>query len=88
MYKGVVPFIMLQILALFIVGYYPALVNYLPNRTSFLSENSPPPKNPRLQYCIENIAQIYFFLTIILCRGVKELGGVDMSMLPKKIKLV
>ena len=39
MYKGVVPFIMLQILALFIVGYYPALVNYLPNRTSFLSEN-------------------------------------------------
>ena len=61
MYKGVVPFIMLQILALFIVGYYPALVNYLPNRTSFLSENSPPPKNPRLQYCIEEYSANILF---------------------------
>ena len=35
------------------VGFYPSLVNYLPNRMSFLSETSPPPKNPKLQYCIE-----------------------------------
>ena len=87
MYKGVVPFIMLQILALFIVGYYPALVNYLPNRTSFLSENSPPPKNPRLQYCIEEYsANILFSNDNFVQSAVKELGGVDMSMLPKKIK--
>ena len=87
MYKGVVPFIMLQILALFIVGYYPALVNYLPNRTSFLSENSPPPKNPRLQYCIEEYsANVLFSNDNFVQSAVKELRGVDMSMLPKKIR--
>ena len=87
MYKGVVPFIMLQILALFIVGYYPALVNYLPNRTSFLSENYPPPKNPRLQYCIEQYsADLLFSNDNFVQSAVKELGEVDMSMLPKKIK--
>ena len=53
MYKGVIPFILLQILALGVVGFYPSLVNYLPNRVSFLSETAPPPKNPKLQYCIE-----------------------------------
>ena len=53
MYKGVIPFIILQLLALGGVGFYPFLVNYLPNRVSFLSETSPPPKNPKLQYCIE-----------------------------------
>ena len=31
-YKGVIPFIGLQILALVIVGLYPPLVNYMPNR--------------------------------------------------------
>ena len=53
MYKGVVPFIGLQLLALVIVGNFPALVNYLPTRISLLSETAPPPKNPRLQACIE-----------------------------------
>jgi tripartite ATP-independent transporter DctM subunit len=52
-YKGVVPFIALQLLALGIVGTYPPLVNYLPNRASLLSENAPPPVNPLLQHCIE-----------------------------------
>jgi TRAP-type mannitol/chloroaromatic compound transport system permease large subunit len=52
-YKGVVPFITMQLLSLVIVGYYPALVNYLPARVSLLSENAPPPRNPRLQYCVE-----------------------------------
>ncbi len=51
-YKGVVAFICLQILALVIVGFYPQLVNYLPNRVSLLSETSPPPRNPKLQYCL------------------------------------
>ncbi|MDQ2094026.1 TRAP transporter large permease [Rhodalgimonas zhirmunskyi] len=53
MYKGVVAFITLQLIALGIVGAYPPLVNYLPNRVSFLSDNAPPPRNPKLQYCIE-----------------------------------
>jgi len=53
MYKGVIAFISLQIAALFVVGLYPPLVNYLPNRVSFLSETAPPPRNPRIQYCVE-----------------------------------
>ena len=55
MYKGVIPFITMQLLALVIVGFFPALVNYLPARISLLSENAPPPRNPRLQYCVEEI---------------------------------
>ncbi|MFL2800787.1 MAG: TRAP transporter large permease subunit [Paracoccaceae bacterium] len=87
MYKGVVPFIGLQILALFIVGYYPALVNYLPNRTSFLSENSPPPKNPRLQYCIEEYSgDILFSENKFVQNAVQDFKDIDLSSLPKKVK--
>ena len=53
-YKGVIAFILLQLLALGIVGGFPPLVNYLPNRVSFLSDNSPPPRNPKLQLCLED----------------------------------
>ncbi|MEM9139179.1 MAG: TRAP transporter large permease subunit, partial [Pseudomonadota bacterium] len=52
-YKGVVPFIALQLIALVIVGNTPQLVNYLPNRISYTSDTAPPPVNPRLQYCME-----------------------------------
>ena len=31
-YRGVVPFIILQLIALGIVGAFPPMVNYLPNR--------------------------------------------------------
>jgi len=48
MYKGVVPFIILQLLALAVVGLYPPLVNYLPQRTSLLSDSAPPPKKPKI----------------------------------------
>lgn len=54
MYKGVIPFIALQLTALTIVGYYPPLVNYLPSRISMTAETSPPPRNPRLQSCIQD----------------------------------
>tara|TARA_B100000242_G_scaffold106337_1_gene73633 strand:- start:697 stop:3357 length:2661 start_codon:yes stop_codon:yes gene_type:complete len=87
MYKGVVPFILLQILALFIVGSYPALVNYLPNRTSYLSDNAPPPKNPRLQYCLENYsADILFSGEDYVQDAVRELKELDLENLPKKVK--
>lgn len=52
-YKGVIAFICLQLLALGIVGWYPQLVNYLPNRVSLLSDAAPPPRNPKLQLCLE-----------------------------------
>ena len=54
MYKGVVPFIGLQLIGLTIVGFNPGLVNYLPTKTFLSSETAPPPKNPRLQMCLEN----------------------------------
>ena len=52
-YKGVIAFIGLQLAALAIVGYFPSLVNSLPNRISLTSETAPPPINPKLQYCME-----------------------------------
>lgn len=53
-YKGAVAFILLQLGGLAIAGTFPGLVNYLPNRTYLTSETAPPPKNPRLQFCMEN----------------------------------
>ena len=55
MYKGVIPFITLQLVALVIVGFNPPIVNYLPARVQLLSENAPPPRNPRLQHCVEEL---------------------------------
>ncbi len=52
-YKGVVPFIILQLVGLAIVGFYPSLVNYLPNRVNLTADTAPPPINPRLQVCVE-----------------------------------
>ena len=54
MYKGVIPFIALQLVGLAIVGFNPTLVNYLPTTTFLSSETAPPPKNPRLQLCVED----------------------------------
>jgi hypothetical protein len=91
MYKGVIPFIVLQLFALGIVGYFPALVNYLPNRVSYLSDTAPPPKNPKIQYCLEkfifNELSIQNNLTI---STLKKTQNLDYSILPsyleKKIK--
>ncbi len=52
-WKGVVPFIILQLIGLGIVGFYPTLVNYLPARTYLTSHVAPPPKNPKLQHCLQ-----------------------------------
>ncbi len=53
-WKGVVPFIILQLIGLGIVGFYPSLVNYLPARTYLTSAVAPPPMNPKLQYCLQD----------------------------------
>ncbi|MCB1387818.1 MAG: TRAP transporter large permease subunit [Rhodobacteraceae bacterium] len=55
MYRGVIPFITMQLLALAVVGYLPSLANYLPARIALLGETAPPPRNPRLQWCVEDI---------------------------------
>ena len=52
-YRGAVPFIVLQVVALVIVAVTPSMVNYLPNRITLSAETAPPPMNPRMQSCIE-----------------------------------
>ena len=85
MYKGVIPFIVLQLIALAVVGSYPTLVNYLPNRVSYLSETSPPPKNPKLQLCVEK----YIHKNVLTTQNdtklaLKTLKNSDFSSLPKQ----
>ncbi len=53
-YKGAAAFIVLQLIGLGIAGAFPSLVNYLPNKTQLVSENAPPPSNPKLQECLES----------------------------------
>ncbi len=85
-YKGVIPFICLQLVALVIVGMAPQLVNYLPNRVSLLSDTAPPPRNPRLTYCVDQ------YLTDALDEGrvpllaaVDTARQLDLSVLPDDI---
>ncbi len=54
-YKGAIAFIALQLAGLFIAGAFPTLINYLPNRTYLTSDTAPPPNNPRLQLCLEDM---------------------------------
>ncbi|WP_424986661.1 TRAP transporter large permease subunit [Microbulbifer sp. S227A] len=82
-YKGVISFIALQLVALAIVGYYPQLVNYLPNRMSFLSETSPPPRNPKLQQCLEEYVLDQVKLNGDAINGaISTAKALDLSVLP------
>jgi TRAP-type mannitol/chloroaromatic compound transport system permease large subunit len=51
-WKGASVFIILQLVGLGVVGYFPQLVNYLPLRSYYTSEVAPPPLNPKLQDCL------------------------------------
>ena len=85
-YKGVVPFIMLQLVALGIVGYLPSLVNYLPTRLSLLGEQSPPPINPKLQTCIEETVFARYQNEGDRIRGaIADARKLDMSAVPEKL---
>ncbi|SDW71410.1 TRAP transporter large permease subunit [Roseicitreum antarcticum] len=84
MYKGVIPFILMQLGALVIVGYVPPLVNYLPARISLLSENAPPPRNPRLQYCVEQLLADQIPAQEVAVRALMaDVAAVDLAMLPQ-----
>ena len=86
-YKGVIAFIGIQLLALAIVGFYPQIVNYLPNRSSLLSETAPPPKNPRLQYCIETYTSQEFRQRGADIGGaISRMQGTDISYLPADLQ--
>jgi tripartite ATP-independent transporter DctM subunit len=87
MYKGVVPFICLQLLGLAIVGFYPALVNYLPNRVYLTSETAPPPQNPRLQLCLEEqLFATYDRQGAALRASMDRFAAVDLSSLPDDMR--
>lgn len=82
-YKGVVPFIGLQLLALTIVGFMPFLVNYLPNKTFLTSENSPPPINPRIQQCLEEeVFRTFGRDEGKILAAIETMQRIDVSMLP------
>ncbi len=87
MYKGVVPFIGLQLFALVIVGMVPQLVNYLPMRLSLTGETAPPPRNPALQACIEEyLFDQYGKREDELKAAIAKAQGLDYSMLPEKTR--
>jgi hypothetical protein len=86
MYKGVVPFIGLQLIALAIVANAPQLVNYLPNRVALLSDNSPPPRNPKLGYCVDQyISQEIALTGPAILASAQAANQMDFSVLPDEI---
>ena len=81
-YRGVVAFIVLQLAGLAVAGYFPALVNYLPNRIYLSSDTAPPPLNPRLQHCIEEgVFAAYDAREGELLAAAQRLGRLDLSVL-------
>ena len=91
-YRGVVVFIGLQLLALVIVGYYPSLVNYLPKRLNLTSQTAPPPKNPALQQCLEEyLLDVYSREEIVLNQAIYKMNALNLSELSqnyaKKLKV-
>jgi tetratricopeptide (TPR) repeat protein len=86
MYRGVVSFICLQLLALAIVGATPSLVNYLPNRVSLTADTAPPPLNPRLQYCLEqNVFAQYRDREAEIRDAIGRARALDLGILPKNL---
>jgi len=86
MYKGVIVFIGLQLSALAIVGLYPPLVNYLPNRVSFLSDTAPPPRNPKLQYCVEEYVGEKLASDVTISQAIEQAPNMDISALPSDLQ--
>ena len=83
-YRGAIPFIVLQLVALVIVALTPSLVNYLPTRVTLSVETAPPPINPRLQYCIEEYLFDFYDTEGDALRGhVDAMRGADLSVLPE-----
>tara|TARA_R110000772_G_scaffold49123_1_gene112349 strand:- start:55755 stop:58418 length:2664 start_codon:yes stop_codon:yes gene_type:complete len=87
MYKGVVPFICLQLLALVIVGLTPQLVNYLPQRVSLTSETAPPPRNPALSSCVQDhLFKVYDAKGDVLRAAIAKARTLDLSPLPGELR--
>ena len=86
-WKGASAFIFLQLIGLGIVGYYPSLVNYLPNRTYLTSEVAPPPMNPRLQECVQEYKfNLYSEKEDLIRNNINKISNVNILYLPKDKK--
>jgi len=86
-WRGAIAFIILQLIGLGIVGYYPSLVNYLPFRTYLTSEVSPPPMNPRLQDCLQEYKfELYENNGNLIKANINELNTLDLTYLPETKK--
>jgi len=84
-YRGVVAFILLQLVGLAIAGTFPSLVNFLPNQSFLTAETAPPPKNPRLQQCLEQrIFADYDKIGETLRAQIQGAMALDISFLPEK----
>ena len=85
-YRGVIPFIGLQLFALVIVGTFPQLVNYLPNRFYLSSYNAPPPINPKLEACVEEyLAEEIIANRSAIEASIEALSQANFAILPKKL---
>jgi tripartite ATP-independent transporter DctM subunit len=87
MYKGVIPFILMQLLVLAIVSYLPRLVNYVPQRVALGASTAPPPINPGLQYCVEQYVTDQFGTNGTAIRAaIAKARGLDISILPEEMR--
>ena len=86
-YRGVVPFIGLQLLVLAVVSYAPWLVNYLPQRIALDSETAPPPINPKMQICLERIVfEDYRTQGAAIRAAIAAARTIDLSSLPDRMR--
>jgi tripartite ATP-independent transporter DctM subunit len=86
-YKGVVPFILMQLLVLAFVAVTPRTVNYLPQRVTLTAATAPPPVNPKLQVCIEeNVAETFRTRGAAIRAAVVKARGLDLAGLPAELR--
>ena len=84
-YKGAAAFIALQLFGLVITGFFPGMVNYMPNKTFLTSDTAPPPINPRLQMCMENqVFALYESDEAQIRQAINQAANLDLSVLPEE----
>ncbi|MFT5180559.1 MAG: tripartite ATP-independent transporter DctM subunit [Alphaproteobacteria bacterium] len=83
-YRGVIAFILLQLVGLGIAGTFPSLVNFLPNQSFLTADTAPPSSNPRLQQCLEeHIFVVYGKNGDTLQTRIQGAMKLDISYLPE-----
>ena len=84
-WKGASVFILLQLVGLGIVGYFPQLVNYLPLRSYLTSEVSPPPINSKIQECLFDYKyEKYISKKELIIKKIKNINKSNLEFFNKK----